>query len=163
MANNCYFEIKVKGKKEGLDFIKDNIRDMGRIFECGVVDKPEGFEEDILHMYGDCAWSVQNAILDNKKLQKEIANRKLDCEIFSEESGFGFAEHYLWKDGVLWKEECEDFYEWSLDDIAEADEETKEEIFKKFEDFGVTRDNYLEEANDEGWIRLGGFNYDWEI
>ena len=75
-------------------------------------------------IYGYCAWSVSSCMLDGgfsyyqsvKKDHPEIfmgttlVEQSEDCEIevFSEEPGMGFSEHYIFKNGeCLCDDECE--------------------------------------------------------
>ena len=76
------------------------------------------------YVYGYCAWSVSSCMLDGgfsyyqlvKKDHPEIfmgttlTEQSKDCEIevFSEEPGMGFSEHYIFKNGeCLCEEKCE--------------------------------------------------------
>ena len=91
---------------------------------------------------GDCAWSVATCMLEdgyyarckNKygdkfrgtTLVQESKNLNLEIEVFSEESGCCFQEHYVVRYGVLEVDECVDWYEYFIDEYdtkkeAEAD------------------------------------------
>ena len=77
-----------------------------------------------LFIWGNCAWSVYSCMCDGehtyyndvKKFHKDIfmgttlQEQSKDCEIevFSEEPGMGFSEHYIYKNGeCLCDETCE--------------------------------------------------------
>ncbi|MGL4820924.1 MAG: hypothetical protein ACRC5C_13220 [Bacilli bacterium] len=77
---------------------------------------------------GDCAWSVsscminhdrsyyqrhKNFILDSKAthLQALSDQLELEIEVLSNETGNGFAEHYIFKRGIMVENECYDYHE----------------------------------------------------
>lgn len=123
---------------------------------------------------GECAWSVGCCMFDDgyhgyyadfKKrfpndfrgttIPIESKNLELSIEIFSEESGMCFQEHYMVVDGDVIVDECVDWDEYYIRDYA-----TKEEAE---EDLGI-------EITDEEWngpddyISRGGFgSWDFEI
>lgn len=104
---------------------------LSRIFDCGMLDD-EILEEDGMYnctFEGNCAWSViccmfsgDHTYYDDYKerfkencmattipmLSKEL---DLDIEIFSEEPGCGFMEHFLVRKGEIEIEDCVDYEE----------------------------------------------------
>lgn len=112
---------------------------------------------------GDCAWSVASCMFedgyykdvkerypDNFKgttLQLESARLNLDIEVFSEESGCCFQEHYIIIKGNIECDECVDWEEYCL-----CDYKTKKEAEIELE-IEITD----EEWNDEEYISRGGF------
>ena len=98
-----------------------------RVFDCWGDDEDfidEGNGKFSKIVFGDCAWSVSSCMLsgefsyynDVKKSNKDIfmgtdlREQSKDCiiEVFSEEGGMGFSEHYLFKDGVCYIDDtCE--------------------------------------------------------
>lgn len=89
-----------------------------RVFDCwgddeDFVEERNGLFSKIV--FGDCAWSCSSCMLsgnysyyqDVKKSNKDtfmgtdLAEQSKDCtiEVFSEETGMGFSEHYLFKNG----------------------------------------------------------------
>ena len=141
-----------------------------RVFEAyynGIEDLGDDLYQVIIN--GDCAWSVGCCMFrggyydDFKKrfpnefrgttIQIESKRLNLSVEVFSEECGMCFQEHYIVIDGDIIETECEDWYEY---DISEY--ETKEEAEK---DYGI-------EITDEEWnsgedfISRGGFD-DWNF
>lgn len=85
------------------------------------------------YLYGDCAWSVFSCMCsgehtyynDCKKAHPDIfmgttlEEQSKDCEIevFSEEEGMAFSEHYLYRNGKLEIDDCED-----IEIIEDSDE-----------------------------------------
>lgn len=122
---------------------------------------------------GYCAWSVASCMLDGcyyyadlKKrfpnefrgttLQKESKKLNLDIEVYSEECGCCFQEHYVIVNGDLVVDECVDWYEYYLGDFK-----TKEEAERELE-ISITDKEWLENKDD--YISHGGFDsWDFEI
>jgi hypothetical protein len=117
---------------------------------------------------GDCAWSVNSCMFDNSMfgyyarfkneygdqfrgttLPIESKRLNLSIEVFSEECGMCFQEHYVIINGDIVENECVDFYEYYLRDY-----DTKEEAEAELEI----------EITDEDWngpddfISRGGFD-----
>lgn len=108
-----------------------------RMFECEVYEKTiiEDDKEYSCEAYGYCAWSIYscmfkgdstyyNGFKDREKffatdIVTESKLLDLEIEIFSEESGVGFMEHYLIDKGKLLINDCIDY-------IETYDEETDE-------------------------------------
>jgi len=115
----------------------------GRVFEAdtlGVEKEDGGYGATII---GDCAWSVWTCMMAGphtyyndlhkeygdkcRSLSLEVASAmlNLDIEVFSEEPGMAFSEHYLIKHGdVLISEETEYIEHWfecygSMEDFIE--------------------------------------------
>jgi len=99
-----------------------------RVFECedGGDFIKEGENKYSKYVFGYCAWSVASCMLDGQytyynDIKKEypkifmgttLKEQSKDCiiEVFSEEGGMGFSEHYIFNKGV-----CE------LDDTCELE------------------------------------------
>ena len=97
-----------------------------RVFEC------YGDDEDFVNegngvfskvVWGYCAWSIHSCMLKGESysyyntcknshpdifMGTDLAEQSEDCtiEAFSEEPGIGFSEHYLFKNGVCFIDEC---------------------------------------------------------
>ena len=146
----------------------------GRVFEASV----DEFEEVANGIYGanisgDCAWSVLSCMFDgpycyyNDIKEKygaecrsttvpiESERLNLSIEIYSEESGMCFQEHYLVKNGVVEIADCVDWYEYCVDEY-----ETKEEAEKELE-MEITEEEW-ETGQQECCFRRGGFD-DWSF
>lgn len=141
MPNYCNYQLKAKGDKKNLEklhrimnadyrYEKEEVycsedTHMFRIFEAALIE----LNNDYIIIDGYCAWSVFSCMFDSQctyyrnmhteykdkckattidKLSKEL---KLDIEIFSEESGVGFMEHFLIKQGEIIIDDCVDYYE----------------------------------------------------
>lgn len=124
-----------------------------RIFDFDV-NEPQDIIEGSFTGYGCCAWSVWSCMFDGDSTyydhNKNIpyakhtnmleASKELDLEIeiYSEESGINFEEHFLIRKGVLVDHKCVD-YENNYE-LDEDGEETGE------------------------WEKVGGFgDYNWAI
>lgn len=150
-------------------------RHLFRVFEAyynEVEEMADGTWQVIID--GNCAWSVGSCMFDSHSssyyntiksdypdefrgttVPIESERLNLSIEIYSEECGMGFQEHYVVVNGDVICEECVDYYEYWLDEY-----ETKEEAE---EDLGIeiTDEKW---NNNEGYITRGGFeNWDFEI
>ena len=124
--------------KAFLNAIKGNRNEhLSRIFDfSGGYDIHTNEEVDLIkeenaytgEIWGSCAWSVWSCMFEGNGTyysdfkDKDLKGRttidrlckkyKVRCEIFSEEYGIGFQEHYLIdEDGCVLESECEDAYE----------------------------------------------------
>jgi hypothetical protein len=146
-----------------------------RVFDASydeIEDLGDGKCQVIINGY--CAWSVYCCMFDTsgrsyyKSLKTSYPNEfrgttlpmeskrlHLDIEIFSEECGMCFQEHYVVKDGELCVDESVDWHEYCIDEYKtkeEAEAELKIEITDEEWDSG------------EGFISRGGFEFwDFEI
>lgn len=104
-----------------------------RVFECrrgNLEDNPDGtFTQTV---WGYCAWSVQSCMLNVKgtyyddvlKNHKDIfmgtsleeESNQCEIEVFSEEPGMGFSEHYIFKNGECTLDDCVDIQSAGYDD-----------------------------------------------
>ena len=119
---------------------------------------------------GDCAWSVNTCMFENGYYLRSKAEHKencrgttipieserlnLDIEIFSEECGMCFQEHYIVSKGVIHVDDCVDWYEYCKDDY-----ETKEEAEEDLE-IEITDEEW---NNNDSYIVRGGFDWDFTI
>lgn len=166
MANNCYYDMKVVGEPKAVqEFIRcmryeEEYKEdgLGRIFDCEVIDG-SNFENSTkingwAVVAGDCAWSVKCSMMKEyiarRNLESETARLGLCVEVFSEELGFEFQEHIIVDKGLVTLDDSVDVEEYCLDDLDE------EEIQELVEDFGITREQLFEEA-EEGYYKHGGY------
>ena len=136
MANNCMYEMKVVGSKEAINRVvtclkahynysvaKPEHKHFFRVFEA-YDDKIEKIGDNTysVFVWGDCAWSVSSCMLsgahtyynDLKKdfpeifMGTDLKEQSKDCtiEVFSEETGMGFSEHYIFKNGECLCDDC---------------------------------------------------------
>ena len=137
----------------------------GRVFDATVTEIVKEEDDYIVMLNGDCAWSVdccmrnstysyyRNFLWDYGKecksttLELESKRLKLKIEVFSEEPGMCFAEHYCYDNGNLICEEIVDYNEYPIYEF-----DNKEDAEKEY-DIEITD---YEFANEE-WIHRGGF------
>jgi hypothetical protein len=149
-------------------------RHMFRVFEAEYDEVEERYND----MYqviinGYCAWSVATCMLEGgyyhdikqrypsgfrgTTLLIESKKLNLDIEVYSEEPGCCFQEHYIIIKGDLVCDECVEWSEIWIDDY-----ETKEEAESDLE-IEIT-DEEWNIASEEGRITYGGFDsWDFEI
>lgn len=148
-------------------------RHMFRVFEaeCDEIEKrADGRFQTIINGY--CAWSVNSCMFEGEyygsfkkdypddfrgtTLCRESANLNLDIEVYSEESGMCFQEHYIIIDGAI---ECEDCVDW--EEVWIDGYKTKEEAEEDL-DTTITDEEWAT-GLDEGYFTRGGFDWDFEI
>ena len=175
MANLCSFLMKVRGTKEDITQFYMALNQKGKIWMGRGAETDLGFEDDeTAFMSGTCKWSVISALIDNAISMRTEPDRwykdedwenreyitlyeackrwNIVMEVYSEEGGIGFQEHFICDKGEVLCEECVD---WEVYDIY--DYETKEEAEKDF-DTKFTDEEWANE--DDGRICRGGFG-DW--
>lgn len=151
----------------------DYDRHMFRVFEAvndEIEERADGRFQTIINGY--CAWSVSSCMLESgyygrvkrdypdnfrgTTLPLESERLGVDIEVFSEESGMCFQEHYVIIDGEIACDECVDWEEVWIDDYK-----TKEEAE---EDLGIKiTDEEWVTGLEEGYFTRGGFDWDFEI
>ena len=147
MANICNFSMVVKGKKENIEQFTNMMQQKGTVWMGrGAVVYSQDMEEVENVKYrcqidGETKWSVISSMVSNAismrtepdkwcfhedktklsfvTLYEACEQLQLDMEVYSEECGCGFQEHYVFIDGNLVTEECVDYTE-------EYNEETDE-------------------------------------
>ena len=148
-------------------------RHMFRVFEAEcdeIEERLNGSYQAIINGY--CAWSVASCMLEdgyyNSMKEKHpldfrgttllIESKKLnlDIEVYSEETGCCFQEHYVIIKGDFVRDECVDWVEIWVDDYK-----TKEEAEEDLE-MTIT-DEEWKIGSDEGHFDRGGFDWDFEI
>ena len=129
MPNYCNYEMKIKGSKDAIKRVleclkadydyeegKPTHKHFFRVFEVyenkEMKDNGDGTFTQLV--WGDCAWSVHCCMCsggtyynDCKKsnpdtfMGTDLVEQSQDCEIevFSEEEGMEFSEHYIFKNG----------------------------------------------------------------
>lgn len=151
----------------------DYNRHMFRVFEAvndEIEERYDGSFQTIINGY--CAWSVASCMLEHgyyrdvkrdypdnfrgTTLPLESKRLGLDIEVFSEESGMCFQEHYVISGGELEVEETVDWEEVWIDNY-ETKEEAEEDLEMKI------TDEEWEIGLDEGYFTRGGFDWDFEI
>ena len=136
-----------------------------RVFEANC-DEIEEVDDDVYKAYisGDCAWSVSTCMLENgyykdvkerypkyfrgTTLPIESQRLNLAIEVYSEECGMCFSEHYQIVNGEMLIDECVDYEEYYIGDYnsrLDAEEDLGIEITKE------------EWNSGEEYIKRGGF------
>lgn len=163
MANNCYFDMKIKGGKENcFKFFKkmESYDEENHFYRINPEIYDEGFEDGEYHLCinGDCAWSIETCCrasgYANGKDLFEINTHDLGLklEVFSEEPGCDFQEHYVYENGHCLENECVDWHEY----FWNSEEQTFEEYKREMGDY--LPDNLTErDFSEEGYCYVGGF------
>lgn len=193
MPNYCFYEMHVKGVPEQVDAFISLMTDYDapehfyRVFTADEYDRIDNGDGTVTaHVTGDCAWSVCSCMTkddpitycasheDGTSLAEQSAKRGLDIEVFSEEHGMCFAEHYLYEHGVeaANEETSLDVYQFEPSDWAGWDDRTPEALaeFARFkEEYGLSEDIGPDDVDpDCGDIRIGGYGscdegYPWTV
>ena len=152
-----------------MEFTHD--RHLYRVFEADYDEIEEIFDGTYqVIINGDCAWSVNSCMFENgyhrnfkerfpdncKGTTVPIESERLglDIEIFSEECGMCFQEHYIVRKGVVEVSDCVDWYEYCKDDY-----ETKAEAEAELE-IEITDEEW---NSHDSYIMRGGFDWDFTI
>ena len=179
MANLCSFCMCVKGTHDNIEKFYNAMFQNGNIYmgRGAEADIRYEHEEDKAFITGSCKWSIQSAMIDNAISMRENPKRwywgdgadssnlefitlfeackkwNLDMEVYSEESGCCFQEHYMFVDGELVCDECIEWNEYYIDEY-----ETKEEAEEDLE-IEITDEEW---NSGESFISRGGFE-DWDF
>ena len=182
MANICSFDMRVRGKHDDIEKFYNAMMQNGMIYMGRGAEAQIEFEEDdYAAITGWCKWSVVSAMVDNAISMRtnpekwwwgdNIEPKSLEfitlweackrwniiMEVYSEESGCQFQEHYLCDKGDIICEDCINWEEYFVDDYK-----TKEEAEEDWE-ITITDDEWVVGLK-EGRFTRGGFeNWDFEI
>ena len=193
MANCCYFILKAKGFKSEEDqnaFMAVFSNNFGATEHGCDTSKPymaiyagagTYAENGIVTAEGDCKWSVKTSMLSCGYYARErSSDDKLTCleklskqygiiiEVYSEEVGIGFQEHFVIKNGEMETEECVDYGEFFIgDSYEEFDKECRSQFAEIKDDeecqsiANWSKERWTEYFQSEGdYYRYGGFG-DW--
>lgn len=182
MANICDFSMCVKGKHNDIESFYNALIQEGNVYMGRGADAEIQYEDEECKAFidGGCKWSVQSALIDNAismrtepdkwwfgenfditkiefvTLWEACEKWNLDMEIYSEECGCCFQEHYVYVDGDVVCDECVEYREYFIGDDFDTKEEAEEELGIEITD--------EEWNNGEDYISRGGFeNWDFEI
>lgn len=179
MANICGFSMCVKGNHQDIESFYNAMSQNGNIYMGRGAEAEIQYEDEESRAFIDgwCKWSICSALISNAismrtepetwhfgdvdvsqlefiTLMEACERWNLIVEVYSEECGCEFQEHYVVDHGKVVCNECVDYYEYCLDDY-ETKEEAEEELGIKITD---------EEWRDGGFISRGGFEeWDFEI
>lgn len=168
MANNCFYDMRITGKKKNVEEMIQIIQgvgefkhdSIGRVFDCCIVDDyslESAKNDDIvsIDVCGDCAWSIESSMLvnDRRNLLTETKRLNLIIEAYSSEPGCQFQEHVLINRGEVVIDASVDYKEYwvqEFDTIAEFNEE-----------YGT---NFTEDmVNENGDVCIGGFGDEYGV
>lgn len=145
MANDCFYELRAKGSEANLKRLASILKyddkeyALSRIFSAEICDETK----DAISIFGDCAWSVYccmcegdstyfnggTPVFDNGAKRTTIDRLakmlNLKIEIWSEECGIGFQEHYL----------INEEGEFLIDDCRDASFDEEDEIIGGFPNY----------------------------
>lgn len=162
MANNCDYVMKIVGKQPDVEELiarltYENDKSFGRIFDLMEIDSKKHEGIYYYECCGDCAWSIYSSIIDVGENNVVAATKELNLviEIYSNECGCAFQEHYIISKGKTLKDECVDWQEWYY---PELDDETKEHVCKLI---GCSQEELQKMAKEkDDYVSYGGFeNY----
>ena len=137
-------------------------RHLWRVFDAYVDEDITTGDERKVSLSGSCAWSVKSCMFEGfgtyqsqhpdgngTTIPIESDRLQLTIEIFSEECGMCFMEHYVVVDGVVIIDECVDWEEYCTEDY-ETVEEMNEECGTNFTQ---------EQFDEEDYISVGGMDW----
>ena len=174
MANNCLYTMKIIGNsKENVDkFVgmltyENKDKYFARIFSADPYDAEEKNGRYSIKVAGDCAWSVHGCMCGGPwsyyearsatdehltNLHWATGELGLTVEIFSQEPGIGFAEHYIYDNGKCLVEEETDFQEYWDDGEFDSIEDFMDE-------YGLDLPpEKIRQLEEEGYVTIGGFD-----
>lgn len=143
-----------------------------RVFDAHCDELEQVGDDDYrVFISGDCAWSVASCMLEQgyyrrvkaeypkefrgTTLPKESKRLNLVIEVYSEECGCEFQEHYLFENGDTLIDECVDYREYYIGDYN-SKSEAEDEL-----DIEITDEEW---SSGEEYIKRGGFDsWDFEI
>lgn len=181
MPNLCSYAMRVKGKRENIEEFVDVMtnysleRHFWRVFRADAEyydSAPDGLAIACIH--GECAWSVYccmctgdwtyaNDVAEERRTSLQFESRRLNLEIevYSDEPGMEFQEHYRYRNGEELAAESVEYRCFSLDYIDdEATEEEKTEMFEEFKkENKLNPDLTLADLDLDGRFVVGGFGY----
>lgn len=158
-------------------------RHLSRVFEACVEDVEDDNEQSTtITISGDCAWSVYSCMMEgehtyfnddknnpNSQRSSLIIESKLlnlEIEVYSEETGCEFQEHFIIKNGEVLENDCVKYQEFYYDgefdeELGITDDEITQELVDRINeeyntDFEV--DDY-----DGDYFRKGGFEWTFEF
>lgn len=164
MPNFCCYSMRIKGNRNSVYEFHKRMTDynkpkhLWRIFEANIFEKYDNKDGTVtIDVCGDCAWSIEtccrasgysNGIDLLRENSKELG---LKIEIWSDECGCEFQEHYLYDNGRCLIDECVKWIE-----IYYDEEEYKSfNLFKKHNNIPkhITKNDL-----EDGFYHSGGFD-----
>lgn len=177
----CDFSMCVNGKRSDIEKFYNAMSQKGNVYMGRGADAEIRYEDEENKAFIDgwCKWSIQSALIDNAISMRKEPDKwywgdsvdtskiefvtlfeackkwNIDMEVYSEECGCCFQEHFVVVNGDVIVDECVDYEEYCIDDYNSKEDAERE--------LGI-------EITDEEWtsgdtfIGRGGFeNWDFEI
>lgn len=167
MANTCFYEIKVTGRKNDVDRVFEVLRNENnqeRLIRQDLVSMDDVDRVDIENNkiisregYGECAWSLACSLCIDEcqegtiNLQQLSRKYNVVIEAMSEECGMEFCEHYLFDKGDTVMDETYDYQEIELDD-----EDLTLGDFNKMTEQELTQEEFDKLRSKESWYSYYG-------
>lgn len=154
MANICYVEGRVWAPTKNK--IRDFISWLGRnkMLQVEEIEEIQKLENGLYSQkfVGDCKWSIESSINNRGDGKGDLATKTkgIVVELWSQENGMGFQEHYIAENNGITTNDCKDWTEYCVDDFDSL-EELNEEFGTQFTD---------EDIDCYGYVHIGGFD-DW--
>ena len=140
MANCCSFTMRISGNN--LDNIEQAIDNLPRLYDYNII-----YHDDYIEVYGDCKWSVASSFQNSLE---ELSKGRL-IEVYAEECGLCFAEHYIYVNGKCDLEKVVDYYEFTVG--------TPYEDFIEYTKINMSEEAYNKHFETEEVLTIGGFDY----
>ena len=179
MPNICGYSMSITGKESQVNEliqIMQNDYDgtpneplhLWRVFSAEEVSREVKDDLVTVLISGDCAWSVGTCMFEggyqaqfnanNERngttLEKETKRLGLAVEIYSEECGCAFMEHYIVASGNIIEDECVEWLQCCMDGFENVEE------FNEFTGLNWTKEQF--EKYDEEYYEVGGMDWDFE-
>lgn len=136
MANYCDFELRAVGNENDIMSFE---KYMNRVMLKEISPFPRWVDIDVIshkhlldnkmevEIVGTCAWSVYTAMRDRDYVNEETLESlselyNIEIEVYSEESGCQFQEHFYVDKGNIVIDDCEDWAIYYFEDQAELDD-----------------------------------------
>ena len=167
MANLCEFDMRIVGTRENVGELisllkyegKGKVKGFGRTYEVYVVNEWEENGLSYADIAGDCAWSVLTSLIEtasDENLITETKRLNLALEVYSNEPGFAFSEHFIIARGRKICDECADYTEIKVSELSE------EELDALSKRTGQDVTTLLETAaENDGYYGVSGFGEDY--
>lgn len=175
MANICSFSMLVKGKHEDIEKFYNAMSQNGNIYMGRGAEAEIDYDdaEGRAQIDGWCKWSVQSAMIDNaismrnepniwafsQREKEELefitlleATKKwnLVMEVYSEEPGCEFQEHYIFDNGTILCDESVEYHEYWICEY-DAKEKAEEALGIEITDAQWKYEDCISEGGFEVW------------
>ena len=174
MANICNFNMMVRGNREDIKSFYNALVQEGDIYMGRGAEAEIEYDGDTALIDGWCKWSIRASLISDAISMRITPERwawgndtdasqlefitlieacrewNLDMEVFSEEPGCEFQEHYKCLKGDLVCHECVDYYEYSIYEY-QTKEEAEAELGIEITDKEWEEEDYIHRGGFENW------------